>query len=110
MLDLLIKNASLPDGQQVDVAVEGQKISAVEANLEAEALRVVDAEGQLLTPPFVDSHFHMDSTMTVGTPRYNESGTLLEGIAIWGELKPNLRAEEVKDRAIAAARGQISGQ
>ena len=43
-----------------------------------------------MTPPFVDSHFHMDSTLSLGNPRLNESGTLLEGIKLWGELKPHL--------------------
>jgi cytosine deaminase len=48
----------------------------------------VDAAGQLLSPPFCDPHFHMDATLSYGLPRVNQSGTLLEGIALWGELKP----------------------
>jgi len=44
--------------------------------------------GYLVSPPFVDAHFHMDATLSLGLPRLNQSGTLLEGIALWGELKP----------------------
>jgi cytosine deaminase len=55
----------------------------------------------LLTPPFVDSHFHMDATLSVGLPRRNRSGTLLEGIALWGELKPSLTQEAIVERALA---------
>ena len=56
--------------------------------------------GFLLSPPFVDSHFHMDATLSLGQPRLNLSGTLLEGIALWGELKPHLTHEAVAERAL----------
>ena len=35
-----------------------------------------------------------------GLPRLNQSGTLLEGIALWGELKPLLTPEAVAERAL----------
>ena len=56
--------------------------------------------GYLLSPPFVDCHFHMDATLSLGLPRLNVSGTLLEGIALWGELKPQLTHEAVAERAL----------
>ena len=43
----------------------------------------------------------MDATLSYGLPRVNESGTLLEGIALWGELKPLLKAEDMIERALA---------
>ena len=102
MLDLLIKNATLPDGRQnMSVAVSGGKISEVTAGLQAHAHETVDAQGLLLSPPFVDPHFHMDATLSYGMPRVNESGTLLEGIALWGELKPQLTHEALVERALA---------
>ena len=64
--------------------------------IDAEAGRVVDATGRLVSPPFVDPHFHMDATLSYGMPRINASGTLLEGIALWGELKPLLTHEAVR--------------
>ncbi|WP_395025343.1 amidohydrolase family protein [Comamonas odontotermitis] len=102
MLDLLITNATLPDGRQrMSVAVQGGKITEVTEGLQAPAHEVVDAQGLLLTPPFVDPHFHMDATLSYGMPRVNESGTLLEGIALWGELKPQLTHEALVERALA---------
>ncbi|WP_411879343.1 amidohydrolase family protein [Polaromonas sp. YR568] len=102
MLDLLITNASLPDGRtNISIAVQNGKITAVEAGLQAPAHETVDAAGYLLSPPFVDPHFHMDATLSYGLPRVNESGTLLEGIALWGELKPLLKAEALIGRALA---------
>jgi cytosine deaminase len=81
--------------------------------LDARAQREIDASGRLATPPFVDSHFHLDSTLTYGRPRVNASGTLLEGIELWGELKPGLTAENIKARALklcqwAIARGTLA--
>jgi cytosine deaminase len=100
---LLIRNATLPDGRAgVDVLAQGGRIAAVEPNLPAsEGGETVDAQGFLLSPPFVDAHFHMDSTLTYGVPRINASGTLLEGIALWGELKPALTEEAIAERALA---------
>ncbi|MFS2034127.1 amidohydrolase family protein [Polaromonas sp. CT11-55] len=102
MLDLLITNAALPDGRTgISIAVQNGKITAVEAGLQAPARETVDAGGYLLSPPFVDPHFHMDATLSYGLPRVNESGTLLEGIALWGELKPLLTSEALIRRALA---------
>ncbi len=100
-LDLLIRSANLPDGREgVDIACSGGKITAIEKGITAEAGRVIDATGRLVSPPFVDCHFHMDATLSLGQPRMNVSGTLLEGIALWGELKPLLTPEAVAERAL----------
>ena len=102
MADLVIRNATLPDGRSgVDVLVDGGRIAAVGPALAAQANETVDAAGQLLSPPFVDAHFHLDSALTYGMPRVNDSGTLLEGIALWGELKPQLTQDAVVARALA---------
>jgi cytosine deaminase len=112
---MLIRNATLPDGRTgIDVLVDGERIAAVGAQLAAPAgVEVIDAAGQLLTPPFVDAHFHMDATLSYGLPRVNQSGTLLEGIALWGELKPQLTQEALVERALqycdwAVARGLLA--
>jgi cytosine deaminase len=100
-VDLLIRNANLPDGREgVDIACSGGKIAAIETGIAAEAGRMIDATGRLVSPPFVDCHFHMDATLSLGQPRMNVSGTLLEGIALWGELKPLLTPEAVAERAL----------
>jgi len=101
MFDLIIKNASLPDGRSgMDVACRDGKIEAVEPAISAEAKDVIDANGFLVSPPFVDPHFHMDATLSLGTPRLNKSGTLLEGISLWGELKPLQSISDITDRAL----------
>ena len=104
MLDLLITHATLPDGRRnMSVAVQDGKITAIAEGpiAGAQAAETVDATGYLLSPHFVDPHFHMDATLSYGLPRVNESGTLLEGIALWGELKPTLKADAIIERALA---------
>ena len=102
MLDLLITHASLADGRSnMSVAVQDGKITEVSQGLQAPAHETVDAKGLLLSSPFVDAHFHMDATRSYGLPRVNASGTLLEGIALWGELKPQLTHEALVERALA---------
>jgi cytosine deaminase len=101
-MDLIFRRANLPDGRTgIDVGIEADRIVAVEPQLQATAIEEIDAEGRLLSPPFVDAHFHMDATLSLGLPRMNRSGTLLEGIALWGELKPHLTHEAVVARALA---------
>ena len=114
MLDLLITNATLPDGRtNASVAVQDGLIVEVALGMTADAHETLDAQGQLLTPPFVDAHFHMDATLSYGLPRVNQSGTLLEGIALWGELKPLLTQEALVERAMqycdwAVAKGLLA--
>jgi cytosine deaminase len=99
--DLIVRNATLPDGRDgLDIGIQGGKIAAVDRGIADESARVVDARGCLVAPPFVDIHFHMDATLSLGLPRLNQSGTLLEGIALWGELKPLLTPEAVAERAL----------
>ena len=101
MIDLLLHNATLPDGRTgIDIACREGRIVDLAPGIEATARRVIDARGYLVSPPFVDAHFHMDATLSLGQPRLNMSGTLLEGIALWGELKPLLTHEAVIERAL----------
>ncbi|MEO1315372.1 MAG: amidohydrolase family protein [Pseudomonadota bacterium] len=101
MFDLIVSNATLPDGRTgIDVACKAGTIAAVEPGITAEAGEHIDAQGYLISPPFVDPHFHMDATLSLGTPRMNVSGTLLEGIALWGELKPIQSVEDIAKRAL----------
>ena len=111
----LIRNATLVDGRTAqDVLIDGERIVAIGPALQqAEGTEVIDAQGWLLSAPFVDAHFHMDATLSYGLPRVNQSGTLLEGIALWGELKPVLTQEALVDRALeycdwAVAKGLLA--
>jgi len=113
-MDLVVRNASLPDGRRMtDIAIEHGRIAAIGESLPVRGAREIDAGGDLVTPPFVDAHFHMDATLSYGLPRVNRSGTLLEGISLWGELKPELTQDALIERAMqycdwAVARGLLA--
>ncbi len=117
-MDLIIRRAALATHQAgrdapVDIAIDAGRIVAVASNLSAKATDEIDAAGALVSPPFVDAHFHLDATLSYGLPRVNASGTLLEGIALWGELKPQLTQDALIERALqycdwAVARGLLA--
>ncbi|MEP4035790.1 cytosine deaminase [Pseudophaeobacter sp.] len=100
MLDLIIRNATLQDGQTgIDIACKDGKIVDVGKSIEGSALETIDAEGFLVAPPFVDAHLHLDGALTHGNPHTNKSGELYEGIGIWNQIKSELTIEDVKKRA-----------
>src|SRR4030088_897597 len=93
-MDLILRHATLSDGRRDhDIGIIGQRIAAVEPTLQATARREIDGSGHLVSPPFVDAHFHLDATLSLGRPRSNRPAALLEVIALWGELKPRLTVE-----------------
>ena len=108
MSNLLIKNAQLRDQTKNDILIQNGIIAEIAPRIEKSAIEVIDASNHFVCPPFVDSHFHLDATLSYGLPRVNESGTLLEGIKLWGELKPQLTADALKTRARNLCRWAIA--
>lgn len=106
-MDILVKGGRLPDGTQADIAITGDRITAVEPHIDAQAGQVIDAAGKLVSAPFVDCHFHMDATLSYGRPRVNTSGTLLEGIGLWGELKQVQTRADIVARALDYCRQAV---
>ncbi|MBO0781401.1 MAG: cytosine deaminase [Ktedonobacteraceae bacterium] len=108
--DLIIRHAQLHRHQNpVDIAIKDGRFARITASLpDNTADREIDAAGRLITPPFINAHVHLDAVLTVGQPRYNASGTLLEGIQIWSERKPTLTHEDVKRRALEEIRWEVA--
>ncbi|MBE9635250.1 amidohydrolase family protein [Salipiger mangrovisoli] len=98
--DILVTGGTLPDGTITDIGITGERITAIGNLTGSEAGETIDAAGDLVAPPFVDPHFHMDATLSYGTPRINASGTLLEGIDLWGELREEATVDEMVARAL----------
>lgn len=106
---MLIKNVHIENDPEVkDVRIENGIFKAIGKNLEASDDEVIDANGKLLLPPFIDSHVHLDATLTAGDPEWNETGTLFDGIRIWSEHKQTLTKKETKERAIQTLKKQAS--
>lgn len=98
---MLIKNVHINNRSQTqDVRITAGKFSQIATEIKPNAEeRVLDGQEKVLLPPFVDSHIHLDTTLTAGELEWNESGTLFDGIRIWSERKKSLTAKDVKERA-----------
>ena len=107
MLDLLIRQARLPRAATLrDLGIRGDRI--VEVAPGETAAETLDAHGALVTPALVEPHIHLDAVLTVGEPRYNQSGSLFEGIAIWAERVKDLSVDDVKRRVRTVLRWQLA--
>ena len=98
---MLLKNVHVDNHEEVvDVRILNGKFSEIKANLTPhDGEEVIDGKENLLLPPFVDSHVHLDATLTAGQPEWNETGTLFDSIRIRSERKQDLTKEDVKSRA-----------
>ena len=108
-MDLILRNARVRGhNQNVDIAVNDGLIAKISPRITARPRQVVDCGGKLVSPPFTDIHVHLDAALTVGQPRFNQSGTLIEGIEIWAERKRTLTFEDVKRRATLAVKWELA--
>ncbi|UOQ86838.1 cytosine deaminase [Gracilibacillus salinarum] len=104
---MIIQNASLPNQEGLwNIHIENGKFTKIEPAKEVE--EGLDINGKLVSAPFIEPHVHLDTTLTAGEPKWNESGTLFEGIATWAERKKSLTVEDVKTRATKALKWQIA--
>jgi cytosine deaminase len=102
VFDLILRRCRLRDGNLVDIAILAGRTARIQPDIADTAERELDCREGLVTPPFVESHIHLDSVLTAGQPRFNASGTLFEGIQLWGERKSSLTYEDVQARALEA--------
>ncbi len=109
-MQLVIKNAAIHRINGLhDIGIDQGKFVAIAPSLPLEDVqRIIDIGGNFLVPPFVDSHFHLDSVLSLGHPRHNQSGTLLEGIEIWGALKKTITRQGIIERATHYCRWAIA--
>lgn len=99
MMDILFKQVRLNDDEGLkDVGIKNGQIVAIENQLDEEAERVIQGEGRVLIPGFVESHIHLDKAL-IADRKPNQSGTLQEAIKVTAELKPTFTSEDVYNRA-----------
>ncbi len=101
----MLRGARLPGELETrDIGIKDGLIS----DLEPESRQSIELGGALVTPALVEPHIHLDAVLTVGEPRYNETGSLFEGIAIWAERVKSLTVEDVKQRVRTVLRWQLA--
>ncbi|MEM9926561.1 MAG: cytosine deaminase [Cyanobacteria bacterium P01_D01_bin.50] len=111
--DLVLRKGKLitfdtEDSKILDIGIKDGEIAAISPNINESARQEIDLESNLISPPFVESHIHLDSVLTAGEPRWNQSGTLFEGIQIWSDRKKTLQIEDVKNRALTMLKEQAA--
>ncbi|SIS45714.1 cytosine deaminase [Salimicrobium salexigens] len=110
---MLLKNAKLYKGEDLkDLSLRDGTIRTIAPAGNVTGSReeqVIDLEGKLVLPPYVEPHIHLDYVLTAGTPRWNESGSVFEGIEIWSERRSLMKEtkEDIKIRAKKAVEMQL---
>ncbi|WP_416150348.1 cytosine deaminase [Salipaludibacillus sp. HK11] len=107
---MIIVNANLRNKEGLwNIFVKDGKIKKIsQQKISEENEEVIDVDSALVLPPFIEPHIHLDTTLTAGQPKWNQSGTLFEGIKNWSERKESLTIEDVKKRAKTALKWQIA--
>ena len=107
---MLLRNLYIENSDEIkDIRITDGLFAEIGSNLKAFAgEETIDIAGKLVLPPFIESHVHLDTTLTAGEPDWNRSGTLFEGIELWSERKKNLTKSDVKERVNRAVRMQAA--
>lgn len=107
---MIIKGVYIENSdKKLDIRIKDGIFEEIGENLyKKENEEEINADGKLALPPFIESHVHLDTCLTAGEPKWNESGTLFEGIETWSLRKESLTKEDVKTRVNRAIRKQAS--
>ena len=97
---MLYRNARIENAEATsDIRVTDGLFAQIAPHLEAApGEEVIDLNGKLVLPPFIESHVHLDTCLTAGDPVWNMSGTLFEGIECWSKRKDKLSRQDIRDR------------
>src|SRR5215475_14105172 len=105
---LVIRRARVAGAERpIDIGIRGDRIARIGPSLPERGTVEIDAEERLATPALVEPHLHLDAVLTEGQPRHNQSGSLFEGIEIWGERVAGLTVDDVKHRVRKVLRWQL---
>ncbi|MBI3997615.1 MAG: cytosine deaminase [Armatimonadetes bacterium] len=108
-MDLIVRRAAVAGIEEpVDIGIRDGRIVRIAPSIAETAATEVHAAGRLVTPSLVEPHIHLDAVLTVGQPRYNQTGSLFEGIEIWGERVRTLTHDDVRRRATQAIRWMLA--
>ena len=107
---MLIKNVKIRGKEGFwDISIRDGIIEKIERDIEpVEKQEIIDGKAGFVMPPYVGSHCHLDYVGTCGDPVFNMTGTLFEGIDIWGQRKQKITKEDVKSRASRVLKWQVA--
>ena len=99
-MDVILRNAKVSDSPAatlVDLGIEGGRIAAIAADLNADG-ESIDVVGRLAAPGFVETHIHLDKSCILDRISA-QGGGLSEAIDEVASLKREFTAEDVYHRA-----------
>lgn len=105
---MIIKNCSLRKKRGLfDIVIKNGVFNEILPSDEKNCFddnEIIDSKGNLVIPPFVEPHIHLDAVLTAGKPSFNISGTLFEGIKVWSDYKTQIpyTVDTVKENALKA--------
>lgn len=98
-MDIVIRNAvSDKTGEAIEVGIEAGVITAVSTTPLPSAHQEIDAQGGMVSPAFIESHFHLENGL-LWDGFINQSGTLEEAIEIYAKVKHDLTVKDIVQRA-----------
>lgn len=98
---MLLKNVLIENARETsDIRIKNNKFVEIEAEIQAnEDESIIDCKGRMALPPFVESHVHFDTCLSLPKTGQNISGTLFEAIELWSNYRGGITREEIKKRA-----------
>ena len=100
---MLLTNATLADGSQADVRLEGGRVAELGRAGTLHGSDALELSGYLLLPAPAEPHAHLDKALTADRVQV-QAGDLDSAIAAWHEHRRGLGVEDIARRAEAAAR------
>ncbi len=98
-MDLVIRNGrSDQDGQPLEIGITDGVITALAPSGLPSGTAEIDAEGGMISPAFIESHFHLENAF-LWDGMLNQSGTLQEAIDIYAQVKHDLTVDDMVERA-----------
>jgi len=99
-MDLVIRGGiSDTTGQPLEIGIAADRIAAVAASGLPGAPLELDAAGGMISPAFIEPHFHLENALLWDDTMMNQSGTLEEAIQIYAEVKQHLTTADIVARS-----------
>jgi cytosine deaminase len=106
--DLVIHHARHDQtGALIDVGIRDGLIAALESSGIGPGARAIDAEGRMVSPALIESHFHLENAL-LWDGVLNQSGTLEEAIRVYAGVKRDLTPDDIMRRAALALQAAIT--
>lgn len=98
---MLLKNVLIENATETcDIRIKNNRFTEIESELPShEGEKIINCERRQALPPFIESHIHLDTCLSLPKTGQNISGTLFEGIKLWSNYREDITKQELKERS-----------